>query len=96
MEVMDKLVIPEPQWILDRSGSGPAFWRRDNGNNQRVKFRHDVEVKEFCRGDHELEETYIRNIDEFQGANMFTMGVTCIFCVAVTVLLPWYLLLGTN
>lgn len=60
----------------------------------RVKFRDDVEVKEFCRPDHELEEAdWVNNL---QGNNTFTVGVTCVFCIAVTVILPWYILIGGN
>lgn len=33
---MEKFGVPEPQWILDRTESGPLVWRRDQaGNNSR-------------------------------------------------------------
>ncbi|RZC42097.1 uncharacterized protein BDFB_006486 [Asbolus verrucosus] len=96
MKVMEKIgAVPEPEWILDRAGSGPLFWRRESTeNNSRVKFRYDVEVKEFQRGAHELEDAeWSKCIEE---TNTLTMGLTCILCIAVTVMLPWYIMIGTN
>lgn len=60
----------------------------------RVKFRHDVEIKEFIRSDYEMEDTYLSN--DNQETNVLTMGMTCLICVTFTVLLPWYILIGTN
>ncbi|KAJ8956031.1 hypothetical protein NQ318_006307 [Aromia moschata] len=60
-----------------------------------VKFRYDVEVKEFQRGAHELEDAEWHR-HHLQGSDIFSMGVTCLFCITVTVLLPWYILIGSN
>lgn len=60
----------------------------------RVKFRHDVEIKEFVRSDYEMEDTYLS--DDNHETNVLTMGMTCLICVTFTVLLPWYILIGTN
>ena len=31
MKVVEKLqAVPEPEWILDRTGSGPLYWRRES------------------------------------------------------------------
>ncbi|XP_018328770.1 uncharacterized protein LOC108739385 [Agrilus planipennis] len=88
-------LISEPQWILDRKGSGPLFWRRTSisRKNQRVKFRHDVEVLEFCRSEHEM-ETFLQQQqpEEQEESNTISMGMTAIVCLMVTVLLPWYLI----
>lgn len=59
----------------------------------RVKFRFDVEIKEFCRGEHELEA--IEWPEELQSSSNLAMGMTCLFCIAITVFLPWYII-GVN
>ncbi|XP_017787098.1 PREDICTED: uncharacterized protein LOC108569873 [Nicrophorus vespilloides] len=95
MKVMEKFGVPEPQWILDRRDSGPLFWRRDTKENKsRVKFRCDVEVLEFSRGEHELEE--IEWPQNLQTSSNLTMGMTLVMCIAITVLLPWYIIIGVN
>ncbi|XP_018570709.1 uncharacterized protein LOC108910553 [Anoplophora glabripennis] len=95
MTVVDNFGVPEPQWILDQTDSGPLFWRRDSmGKNSRVKFRYEVEIKEFQRGAHELEEA--EWCHHIQGSNILTMGMTCLFCITVTVILPWFILIGNN
>ncbi|KAJ8924715.1 hypothetical protein NQ315_000867 [Exocentrus adspersus] len=87
--------VPEPQWILDQTGSGSLFWRRDSmGKNPRVKFRYEVEVKEFQRAAHELEES--EWCHQIESSSMLTMGMTCLFCITITVILPWYILIGNN
>ena len=61
----------------------------------RVKFRFDVEVKEFQRSAHELEDTHqwTQCVHE---STPLTVGLTCIICLAVTVILPWYIMIGPN
>ncbi|GJQ67872.1 hypothetical protein Trydic_g16634 [Trypoxylus dichotomus] len=84
---MEKFGVPEPQWILDKAESGWLFWRREpTGNNARVKFRDDVEVVEFCRSEHELEE--VEWPDNLQRTNGLTMSMAFLFCIAITILLP--------
>ncbi|XP_044269938.1 uncharacterized protein LOC123014746 isoform X1 [Tribolium madens] len=92
---MEKLqAVPEPEWILDRTGTGPLYWRRESPEcNSRVKFRFDVEVKEFQRSAHEFEDLeWSRCIED---SNTLTMGLACIICITVTVMLPWYIMVGT-
>ncbi|KAJ8930594.1 hypothetical protein NQ314_016590 [Rhamnusium bicolor] len=59
-----------------------------------VKFRYEVEIKEFQRGDHELEDADWSR--DMHSSNMLTMGMTCLFCITITVILPWYILIGSN
>lgn len=60
----------------------------------RVRFKHDVEVKEFHRKSYELiEPPWVR---EAPPTNVMSMGMTCLVCVTVTLILPWYLLGGRN
>jgi hypothetical protein len=54
----------------------------------------DVEVKEFQRGAHELEDAEWSMC--IQESNTLSMGLTCIICIAVTVMLPWYIMVGIN
>jgi hypothetical protein len=31
MKVVEEIQpVPEPEWILDRTGSGPLYWRRES------------------------------------------------------------------
>ncbi|KAJ8978332.1 hypothetical protein NQ317_011183 [Molorchus minor] len=94
MTMVDNFGVPEPQWILDRKDSGQLFWRRDSsGNNSRVRFRYEVEVKEFQRSAHELEDAEWHYM---QSSSILTMGMTCLVCITITVILPWYILIGNN
>jgi hypothetical protein len=51
-----------PQWKLDRRASGHLFWRRDSSTlngidpKSRVKFRYDIEVREFESRNSESED----------------------------------------
>lgn len=36
---MEKFGVPEPQWILDRTDSGPLFWRRDQ-SEQKTRYAY--------------------------------------------------------
>ncbi|XP_030760784.1 uncharacterized protein LOC115885885 [Sitophilus oryzae] len=87
--------VPEPEWILDQNGNGPMFWRRDISEEQssRVKFKHDVEIKEFHRNPHELLEPLWTQ--EIQTPTAFTTSMACIVCLTVSLVLPWYILGGT-
>ncbi|ENN76079.1 uncharacterized protein LOC109538888 [Dendroctonus ponderosae] len=93
----ENIKIPDPEWILDKNGNGHLIWRRDideQDTNSRVRFKHDVEVKEFHRKSYELiEPPWVR---EAQPTNVMSMGVTCLVCVTVTLILPWYLMGGRN
>lgn len=93
---LEQFCVPEPKWILDRQGSGQGelFWRRDTANKNRVKFRFDVEVKEFRRQEHELfdPDREIQNYFLEEATERITMGITCLVCMAFTVLLPWYII----
>ncbi|XP_060535778.1 uncharacterized protein LOC132707832 [Cylas formicarius] len=83
----------EPDWILERTASGRLYWRRDDGASpptRSVKFRHEVEVKEFRRDAHEFREPDWAR----PRLTMLNLGVTCAICLTVTVILPWYLLGG--
>ncbi|XP_074034366.1 uncharacterized protein [Leptinotarsa decemlineata] len=93
MRSVEKFCLREPEWILDRIGSGPLFWRRDSSEtNSRVRFRYDVDVKEFHRPSHELED----NSWLEQGAEILTASLCVTFCITVTVFLPWFLLVAKN
>jgi len=53
---------PYPGWKLDRRASGHLFWRRDSSTlngidpSSRVKFRYDIEVREFDSRNSESED----------------------------------------
>jgi hypothetical protein len=53
---------PCPDWKLDRRASGHLFWRRDSSTlngidpSSRVKFRYDIEVREFESRNSEAED----------------------------------------
>jgi len=53
---------PYPDWKLDRRASGHLFWRRDSSTSNgidprsRVKFRYDIEVREFESRNSESED----------------------------------------
>ncbi|KAG5898389.1 hypothetical protein JTB14_030367 [Gonioctena quinquepunctata] len=89
MKAVDTLYFKEPQWILDRNGSGPLFWRREsNETNPRVKFRYDVDVKEFQRSPGEIEnETCWLD----QNSNFLSTGMSVMICVTITIILPWFI-----
>ncbi|KAL1517738.1 hypothetical protein ABEB36_001469 [Hypothenemus hampei] len=87
----------EPEWILDKNGSGHLIWRRHNEETEtssRVNFKHDVEVKEFHRKSYELIEPPW--LQETESTNLLTMSFTCLVCVTVSLILPWYILGGTH
>ncbi|XP_066157020.1 uncharacterized protein [Euwallacea fornicatus] len=90
--------VPEPEWILEKNHSGHLIWRRDIPSdtdvNSRVNFKHDVEVKEFHRKSYELLEPPWRQ--EAQSNSLLSMSLTCLVCVTVSVLLPWYIFGGTH
>lgn len=60
----------------------------------RVNFKHDVEVKEFHRKSYELLEPPW-TLQEAESSNLLTMSFTCLLCVTVSLILPWYILGGT-
>lgn len=84
---------PEPIWSLDRRESGHLFWRRDSS---KVKFRCDVEVLEFVKDDFEDEQILVNgDLQAFRSETMshpLVVCATCICAIAVTVLLPWFLI----
>ncbi|XP_076272457.1 uncharacterized protein LOC143203976 [Rhynchophorus ferrugineus] len=95
VRMSENFKLPEPEWILDQNGNGPMFWRRDisDEQNSRVKFKHDVEIKEFYRKPHELLEPLWA--EEIETSNVFTTGLACVVCLTVSLVLPWYILGGT-
>uniref|UniRef100_A0A182JTX7 Protein with signal anchor n=1 Tax=Anopheles christyi TaxID=43041 RepID=A0A182JTX7_9DIPT len=92
---------PEPVWCLDRRDSGHLFWRRESS---KVKFRYDVEVLEFTKDpyedqllitDSELNRAKQQQQQQQQAgvvSNMIVVCVTCVAAIAVTVVLPWFLI----
>lgn len=86
---MESFTIQEPKWRLDRRDSGHFFWRQDS-EKSRVKFRCDVDVREFRRPDYER-DIYQWDYPE-ENNHPLVMGFTCAFCLIVTVLLPYLML----
>uniref|UniRef100_A0A182X3J6 Protein with signal anchor n=1 Tax=Anopheles quadriannulatus TaxID=34691 RepID=A0A182X3J6_ANOQN len=89
---------PEPVWCLDRRDSGHLFWRRESS---KVKFRYDVEVLEFTKDpyedqllitDSELSRAKQQQQQASAVSNMIVVCVTCVAAIAVTVVLPWFLI----
>lgn len=91
------LVPSEPIWCLDRRESGHLFWRRESS---KVKFRCEVEVLEFVKDPCE-DEQFLVNGDcnnTFRNQTIshpLVVCATCICAIAVTVLLPWFLIGST-
>lgn len=78
----------EPKWSLDRrESSGQLFWRRDAS---KVKFRCEVEVLEYVKDPIEDQHTY--DNDTLNKTSLLVVCVTCAAALAVTVVLPWYLM----
>lgn len=102
MDSMTVSAIPpaEPIWCLERRDSGHLFWRRESS---KVKFRYDVEVLEFTKdpGEDQLlitDSEHREKSDRAAGHQMSQMIVVCATCVAaiaVTVVLPWFLIGST-
>lgn len=92
--VLNIPVPPEPIWCLDRRESGHLFWRREAS---KVKFRCEVEVLEFVKDPSE-DELILVNGDLNNTFRIETIShpivvcATCICAIAVTVLLPWFLI----
>lgn len=86
MEV-EQFSLKEPEWILDRKDSGPLFWRRDSSQRSRVKFRYEVDVKEFQRSEHEFEDQFWSE----PVSTVMSTSMSVMICLTVTVLLPWFL-----
>jgi hypothetical protein len=86
-------VPPEPIWSLDRRESGHLFWRRESS---KVKFRCEVEVLEFEKDPAEDEQILVSgDLHAFRNETMshpLVVCATCICAIAVTVLLPWFLI----
>lgn len=83
----------EPVWCLDRRESGHLFWKRESS---KVKFRCDVEVLEFVKDPAEDEQFLVNgDLQAFKNetiSNPIVVCATCICAIAVTVLLPWFLI----
>ncbi|XP_052872417.1 uncharacterized protein LOC128277870 [Anopheles cruzii] len=98
---MDSMTIsaippPEPVWCLDRRDSGHLFWRRESS---KVKFRYDVEVLEFTKDPYEdqllITDSELNRAKQDQAgalSNMIVVCATCVAAIAVTVVLPWFLI----
>lgn len=61
--------------------------------NFRVKFLCEVDVKEFYRAEHEMDDTDVD--DEMNESSGIVPLMTGVFCIAITVMLPWYII-GVN
>ncbi|XP_044734913.1 uncharacterized protein LOC123297350 [Chrysoperla carnea] len=90
MEAMDAISIQEPKWRLDRRDSGHLFWRQDS-QKSKVKFRCDVDIREFHRQDYERDIHYW-DYPEEGGSHPVVMGITCAVCLMVTVMLPYFII----
>lgn len=91
---MTRKLLQEPGWELERKGS-QALLRRDPAHSKngtaRVRFRSDVEVREFERDeDYCATETETREA----AASALAMCASCLAALCVTVLLPWLLIGG--
>lgn len=85
--------IEEPVWCLEKHEThGHLFWRRDSSTSK-VKFKHDVEILEYVR---DPEEDYFIATGHYIGERKPTHPIvvisTCICAIAVTVLLPWFMI----
>uniref|UniRef100_A0A1Q3FBG9 Protein with signal anchor n=1 Tax=Culex tarsalis TaxID=7177 RepID=A0A1Q3FBG9_CULTA len=100
---MDSMTISapvEPIWCLERRDSGHLFWRRESS---KVKFRYDVEVLEFTKdpGEDQLLITDSEHREKsaadqrHQMSQMLVVCATCVAAIAVTVVLPWFLIGST-
>lgn len=87
-------VADEPIWNLERRGSsGHLCWYRDSS---KVKFRCDVEVLEYVKDPDEHKIHYnSTNSTADRLTNAAVVCATCVAAIAVTVLLPWFLI-GSN
>ncbi|EAT43220.1 AAEL005314-PA [Aedes aegypti] len=84
----------EPIWCLERRPSGHLCWRRESS---KVKFRFDVEVLEFtkdpCEDQLLITDSELKDkTGHHQLANMFVVCATCVAAIAVTVIVPWFVL----
>lgn len=89
---------PDPIWSLDRrESSGHLFWKRESS---KVKFRYDVEIVEFIKDPAE-DELILVNGDlnnTFKNdpiPHPIIVCATCICAIAVTFLVPWFLIGST-
>lgn len=86
-------VADEPIWNLERrESSGHLFWCRDSS---KVKFRCDVEVLEYVKDPDEHKcyyDNYNQNSTTDRITNAVVVCATCVAAIAVTVLLPWFLI----
>lgn len=99
MDTMTISAIPpqEPIWCLERRDSGHLFWRRESS---KVKFRYDVEVLEFtkdpCEDQLLIQDSEHKAKSDHQHhqqlSNMLVVCATCVAAIAVTVVLPWFLI----
>lgn len=87
----------DPIWCLEKHEThGHLFWRRDSSTSK-VKFKHDVEILEFVR---DPEEDFLVShgghynhmIGERKPTHPIVVISTCICAIAVTVLLPWFMI----
>jgi hypothetical protein len=81
-------------WSLDRRESGHLFWRREAS---KVKFRCEVEVLEYVKDPAENDSLILVNGDinntfKSQMNHPIVVCATCFAAIAVTVLLPWFLI----
>lgn len=90
-------VPPEPIWCLDRRESGHLFWKRESS---KVKFRCEVEVLEFVKDPNEDEQFLVNgDLQAFKNETIshpIVVCATCICMIAVTVLLPYWFLIGSS
>lgn len=55
-----------------------------------MKFLDEVDVKEFYRAEHEMEED--ETPEDLHNANSLAALMVGVFCIAFTVILPWYII----
>lgn len=98
MDTMTISAVPpqEPIWCLERRDSGHLFWRRESS---KVKFRYDVEVLEFtkdpCEDQLLITDSELKEKNDHHLSNMIVVCATCVAAIAVTVVLPWFLIGST-
>jgi hypothetical protein len=76
---------------------GHLFWQRRDSENSKVRFKNEVEVLEYERDPDEDSNSLSRGeynhiFGERRQANPIIVLSTCICAIAVTILLPWFMI----
>ncbi|KAG5670935.1 hypothetical protein PVAND_001164 [Polypedilum vanderplanki] len=97
MTIAGTMLPPEPIWSLDRRESGHLFLRREAS---RVKFRCEVEVLEYIKDPAENDSLILVNGDLSPFKNHMNhhliISATFFAAIAVSVILPWFLIGGSS